>query len=59
MRGKAGRIDVAGRGAAWLARLTGGQEVGSSNLPGPTEKVQVRGGIAWSGPDHREPPTDI
>jgi hypothetical protein len=25
-----------GRGAAWLARLTGGQEVGSSNLPGPT-----------------------
>ena len=25
-----------GRSAAWLARLTGGQEVGSSNLPGPT-----------------------
>ena len=25
-----------GCGAAWLARLTGGQEVGSSNLPSPT-----------------------
>src|SRR5207249_7237951 len=32
----AGRIVGSGRGAAWLARLTGGQEVGSSNLPGPT-----------------------
>jgi hypothetical protein len=28
----------AGRGAAWLARLTGGQEVGGSNPPGPTSK---------------------
>ena len=28
----------AGRGAAWLARLTGGQEVGGSNPPGPTGK---------------------
>ena len=28
--------EPSGRGAAWLARLTGGQEVGSSNLPGPT-----------------------
>src|SRR5579862_2064611 len=26
-----------GCGAAWLARLTGGQEVGSSNLPSPTQ----------------------
>ena len=25
-----------GCGAAWLARLSGGQEVGSSNLPSPT-----------------------
>ena len=25
-----------GCGAVWLARLTGGQEVGSSNLPSPT-----------------------
>ena len=35
--GPRGKIDVSGRGAAWLARLTGGQKVGSSNLPGPTE----------------------
>ncbi len=27
-----------GRSAAWLARLLGVQEVGSSNLPGPTSK---------------------
>ena len=27
-----------GCGAAWLARLTGGQEVGSSNLPSPTSR---------------------
>ena len=26
-----------GCGAAWLARLSGGQEVGSSNLPSPTD----------------------
>ena len=26
-----------GCGAAWLARLSGGQEVGSSNLPSPTQ----------------------
>jgi hypothetical protein len=32
---------VSGCGAAWLARLTGGQEVGSSNLPSPTTKVKV------------------
>jgi hypothetical protein len=34
-------IPVPGCGAAWLARLTGGQEVGSSSLPSPTEQVQV------------------
>ena len=27
-----------GRGAAWIARLLGVQEVGSSNLPAPTER---------------------
>ena len=37
--GPRGKIDVSGRGAAWLARLTGGQKVGSSNLPGPTEAI--------------------
>ena len=30
------RIDASGRGAAWLARLLGVQEVPSSNLGGPT-----------------------
>lgn len=34
-----GRIVAAGRGAAWLARLTGGQKVGGSNPPGPTQTV--------------------
>ena len=29
-----------GCGAVWLARLTGGQEVGSSNLPSPTTKYR-------------------
>lgn len=29
--------DIPGYSAAWLARLTGGQEVGSSNLPTPIE----------------------
>ena len=32
-----------GCGAAWLARLTGGQEVGSSNLPSPTRF------LGWAG----------
>ena len=32
-----------GCGAAWLARLTGGQEVGSSNLPSPTESPAHKG----------------
>jgi hypothetical protein len=31
------RIEVSGRGAAWLARLLGVQEVPSSNLGGPTK----------------------
>ena len=30
------RIDASGRSVAWLSRLTGGQEIGSSNLPVPT-----------------------
>src|SRR6266567_9378039 len=34
-----------GCGAAWLARLTGGQEVAGSNPASPTRKVQVRRGF--------------
>src|SRR2546421_8999441 len=42
-RGPTGRILMeTGRGAAWLARLTGGQKVGSSNLPGPTASFEAR-----------------
>ena len=37
-----------GCGAAWLARLTGGQEVAGSNPASPTRKVQVRGS-QWPG----------
>jgi hypothetical protein len=37
-----------GCGAAWLARLTGGQEVGSSNLPSPTVFHLLRAGGALS-----------
>ena len=37
-RGPSGRfaVPIPGRGAVWLARLTGGQEVGGSNPLGPT-----------------------
>ena len=35
---------VPGCGAVWLARLTGGQEVGGSNPLSPTTKPQVRAG---------------
>src|SRR5690606_414782 len=39
-----------GCGAVWLARLTGGQEVGSSNLPSPTARNPCYGGgFAASG----------
>jgi hypothetical protein len=38
-----------GCGAAWLARLTGGQEVGSSNLPSPTQKSSDFDGMAVRG----------
>jgi hypothetical protein len=31
-----GVAKMSGRGAVWLARLLGVQEVGSSNLPAPT-----------------------
>ena len=34
---------IPGRGAVWLARLTGGQEAGSSNLPSPTRKARSEG----------------
>jgi hypothetical protein len=42
-----------GRGAAWLARLTGGQEVGGSNPPGPTDKTAGRSGLPPDQPFHR------
>jgi hypothetical protein len=35
-------MDGSGRGAAWLARLLGVQEVPSSNLGGPTKTLQNR-----------------
>ena len=34
--GPGGRIGASGCSAAWIAHLTGGQGVGSSNLPSPT-----------------------
>ena len=37
MGSRACTIDISGRGAAWLARLLGVQEVPSSNLGGPTK----------------------
>ena len=39
-----------GCGAAWLARLTGGQEVAGSNPASPTIEVQVRAGFRKRGP---------
>jgi len=38
-----------GRGAAWLARLTGGQKVGGSNPPGPTSRTAGRNGSTGRG----------
>ena len=35
-----GRMKRSGRGAAWLARLLGVQEVPSSNLGGPTKRFK-------------------
>jgi hypothetical protein len=35
----------AGCGAAWLARLTGGQEVPGSNPGSPTRNMQLSGSI--------------
>ena len=40
--GKSADQRVTGCGAAWLARLTGGQEVAGSNPASPTIKQQVR-----------------
>ena len=40
--GKSADLRVTGCGAAWLARLTGGQEVAGSNPASPTRKEQVR-----------------
>jgi hypothetical protein len=41
---------ITGCGAAWLARLTGGQEVPGSNPGSPTKtKVQLKAGIPDSG----------
>src|SRR4029079_14365297 len=42
------KIDKSGRSVAWLSRLTGGQEIGSSNLPVPTISSAERRTIATS-----------
>ena len=39
-----------GCGAAWLAHLSGGQGVGSSNLPSPTDNLELSFGIGPIGP---------
>jgi hypothetical protein len=39
-----------GRGAAWLARLTGGQEVPSSNLGAPIGETPATAGVSGSHP---------
>src|SRR6266542_3106520 len=39
------RLGPTGRGAAWLARLTGGQKVAGSNPAGPTAGEMPRGGV--------------
>ena len=41
-------VPVSGRGAAWLARPSGGRKVGSSNLPGPTITDTARMAL-WVG----------
>jgi hypothetical protein len=41
-RSQGGRIGASGCSAAWIAHLTGGQGVGSSNLPSPTEEAHLR-----------------
>jgi hypothetical protein len=47
-------MDSSGRGAAWLARLLGVQEVPSSNLGGPTkflkhlEAFNPKGLVNWN-----------
>src|SRR5207247_10013547 len=46
-----------GRGAAWLARLTGGQKVAGSNPAGPTDGVNE--GVAPAmDPSQGSPPAD-
>ena len=40
---------VSGRSAAWLARPSGGREVESSNLSGPTIAKTVRGASGLAG----------
>ena len=41
---------IPGRGAVWLARLTGGQEVGGSNPLGPTGEVAGQGPLPEVAP---------
>ena len=43
----------AGCGAAWLARLTGGQEVPGSNPGSPTERAGQRPCLSWCGAHRR------
>src|SRR4051812_14333533 len=53
--GASGRfaLPIPGRGAVWLARLTGGQEVGGSNPLGPTGTNAGRGPLIEGAPDPR------
>ena len=44
-----------GCGAVWLARLSGGQEVGSSNLPSPTDQSSWSGMLVVLGESARDP----
>ena len=56
-RGVSGRfaVPIPGRGAVWLARLTGGQEVGGSNPLGPTGKHAGQSRCSWWSHRPRSP----
>ena len=56
-RSRLAMLVVAGRGAAWLARLTGGQKVAGSNPAGPTDGREQGHRVGLSArADGPEPP---